>query len=366
MRYNWLSAIQQAILTMQTLNIIRPDDWHIHLRDNASLKLTVSLAERTFARVLAMPNLTPPLTTVHGVLDYRQRILAVATNQQFTPYFAVYFTTDLNASTLREAKECPWILGVKLYPQGATTHSDWGIDDINKQFENLSIMEELALPLLVHGEVTDNAIDIFDREARFIDTVLTPLQQRFPKLPIVLEHISTTEAVDWVQSMPAHIAATITVHHLAFNRNHLLAGGLRPDYYCLPILKQHQHQQKLQKAVMSKNQNKFFLGTDSAPHVQNKKYSACGCAGCFTSSIALPLLAELFAAHGALSLLESFTSINGARFYQLPINTERLHLIQSPWVVPQQYTTDDLTFTPLLAGQTLSWQCQSIEGQPNE
>ncbi len=347
---------------MQTLNIIRPDDWHIHLRDNTALKLTVSLAERTFARVLAMPNLTPPLTTVQSILNYRQRILAIAKNDHFTPYFAVYFTNDLNAATLREAKLCPWILGVKLYPQGATTHSDWGIDDINKQFANLAVMEELALPLLIHGEVTTNTIDIFDREARFIDTVLTPLQQRFPKLPMVLEHITTAEAVEWVQSMPAHIAATITAHHLAFNRNHLLAGGIRPDYYCLPILKRQHHQQKLQQAVMTKNQSQFFLGTDSAPHVQDKKYSACGCAGCFTSPIAIPLLAELFAANDALPLLETFTSINGARFYQLPLNTERVQLTQSPWVVPEQYTTNDTTFIPLLAGQTLSWQCHFIEG----
>lgn len=346
---------------MQTLNIIRPDDWHIHLRDNTALKLTVSLAERTFARVLAMPNLTPPLTTVQNILSYRQRILNIAQDNHFTPYFAVYFTKDLTANILREAKLCPWILGVKLYPQGATTHSDWGIDDIHKQFAHLAVMEELRLPLLIHGEVTTNTIDIFDREARFIDTVLMPLQQRFPQLPMVLEHITTAEAVDWIQSMPAHIAATITAHHLAFNRNHLLAGGLRPDYYCLPVLKRHHHQQKLQQAAMTKNQTQFFLGTDSAPHVQEKKYSACGCAGCFTSPIALPILAELFAAHDALPLLETFTSINGARFYQLPLNTERLELIQSPWVVPQQYTTHDLTFIPLLAGQTLSWQCHLQE-----
>ncbi len=349
---------------MQILNIIRPDDWHIHLRDDETLTLTVPLAEQTFTRVLAMPNLTPPLTTVQGILSYRERILAIAKNTHFTPYFSVYFTNNLTAATLHEAKLCPWILGVKLYPQGATTHSDWGINDITQHFDIVSVMEELALPLLVHGEVTDNTIDIFDREARFIESVLIPLQQRFPKLPIVLEHISTAEAVDWVHSMPAHIAATVTAHHLAFNRNHLLAGNLRPDYYCLPILKQQHHQQKLQQAVMAKNQSQFFLGTDSAPHSQQKKYSACGCAGCFTSPIALPLLAEVFSLHNALSSLEAFTSINGAHFYQLPLNTQRLCLTQSTWEVPQNYSAGGDAFIPLYAGQTLSWQCQPTAGQP--
>ncbi len=351
---------------MHSINIIQPDDWHIHLRDDRALEITVALAEQSFARVLAMPNLVPPLTTVPSILSYRSRILASAKNAHFNPYFALYFTGELNANTLREAKHCPWILGVKWYPQGATTHSDWGIQDIHQHFEHLALMEELALPLLIHGEVTDSTIDIFDREARFIGNILNPLQQRFPKLPIVLEHITTRQAVDWVKSMPAHIAATITVHHLAFNRNHLLAGGLRPDYYCLPILKQQDHQQALQEAVMTSGQTHFFLGTDSAPHVQDKKYSACGCAGCFTSPIALALLAELFYEHKALSLLETFSSINGARFYQLPLNQQQVHLIQKEWMVPHHYTVDGLTFIPLLAGQTLSWQCQSIKGINHE
>lgn len=346
---------------MQTLNIIQPDDWHSHLRDHATLNVTVSLAESVFARVLAMPNLTPPVTTVQNVLDYRDRILAVAKNEHFTPYFALYFTKDLNENILRQAKLCPWILGVKLYPQGATTHSDWGIKDIAQHYEQLALMEELALPLLIHGEVTTQTIDIYDREARFIDTILTPLQQRFPQLPMVLEHITTTEAVEWVQSMPPHIGATVTVHHLAFNRNHLLAGGIRPDYYCAPLLKRQHHQQKLQQAVMTPNQRQFFLGTDSAPHARDKKYTSCGCAGCFTTPIALPLLAELFAAHDALPLLETFTSINGARFYQLPLNTRRLQLTQDAWEVPQHYSTENNSFVPLLAGQKLSWQCHLEE-----
>lgn len=351
---------------MHSINITQPDDWHIHLRDGAALKMTVPLAERSFARVLAMPNLVPPLTTVQAILDYRLRILATSQNAHFIPYFALYFTDDLNISTLREATQCPWILGVKWYPQGATTHSDWGLKDIQQHFDNLALMEELALPLLIHGEVTDSSVDIFDRESRFIDTILKPLQQRFPKLPIVLEHITTTEAVEWVQSMPAHIAATITVHHLAFNRNHLLAGGVRPDYYCLPILKKDLHQQKLQQAAMRPGQSKFFLGTDSAPHVQDKKYAACGCAGCFTSPIALALLAELFAEHQALPLLEPFVSINGARFYQLPLNNRRIRLTQTNWVVPENYSVDGLSFIPLLAGQTLSWQAQPIEDNAHE
>ncbi|MBY0377371.1 MAG: dihydroorotase, partial [Gammaproteobacteria bacterium] len=323
-------------------------------------------AERSFERVLAMPNLVPPLTTVESILDYRSRILGARQSTHFTPYFALYFTSDLNTSTLKAAKDCPWILGVKWYPQGATTHSDWGVQDIQQHFKHLALMEELGLPLLIHGEVTDDHIDIFDRETRFIESILEPLQRRFPQLPIVLEHITTKEAVAWVESMPAHIAATITVHHLAFNRNHLLAGGLRPDYYCLPILKQQQHQQALQQAAMTPGQTHFFLGTDSAPHVQDKKYSACGCAGCFTSPIALALLAELFYQHNALSLLETFTSINGAHFYHLPVNTRQLGLVQKDWVVPANYTVEGLTFIPLLAGQTLSWQSQGIQDNTHE
>ncbi len=351
---------------MYSINIIQPDDWHIHLRDENTLKMTVPLAEAAFGRVLAMPNLTPPLTTVQSVLDYRSRILANTRNPHFTPYFALYFNEQLTADTLQEAKTCPWILGVKWYPRGATTHSDWGVEDISQHFEHLALMEELKLPLLIHGEVTDSTVDIFEREPRFIETVLMPLQQRFPKLPIVLEHITTLDAVQWIQNMPAHIAATVTAHHLAFNRNHLLAGGLKPDYYCLPVLKQAAHQYSLQQAVMTSGQTQFFLGTDSAPHTRDKKYNSCGCAGCFTTPVALALLAELFFENQALSLLEAFCSINGARFYQLPLNTQHLRLTQQDWVVPEHYQISGLTFVPLLAGQTLAWQYHIAENVHHE
>lgn len=343
---------------MQELIIRQPDDWHIHLRDGAALAHTVADASRYFGRAIVMPNLTPPVVSVDDALRYRDRILAQRPpGSTWRPLMTLYLTDNTTPAEIAAAGACEHIYAAKLYPAGATTNSDSGVTDPSRLGPVLAAMERHGLPLLVHGEVTDPAVDIFDREAVFIDTVLSGINRRFPALRIVLEHITTAEAVDFVRAAPATVAATITAHHLLFNRNHMLAGGIRPHYYCLPILKKSHHQQQLVAAATS-GSGKFFLGTDSAPHAVASKEAACGCAGCYTAHTALPLYAEAFERAGALARLESFASEFGPRFYGLPLNERRVRLVRQPWTVPRTLPLGDASVVPLLAGETLRWHAQ--------
>ncbi len=341
---------------MQELIIRQPDDWHIHLRDGAALAHTVADASRCFGRAIVMPNLTPPVVSVDDALRYRDRILAQRPEgSAWRPLMVLYLTDNTTPGDIAAAAGCEHVYAAKLYPAGATTNSDSGVTDLGGLDPVLAAMERHGLPLLVHGEVTADAVDIFDREAVFIDTVLSGVTRRFPALKIVLEHITTAEAVAFVREAPAQVGATITAHHLLFNRNHMLAGGIRPHYYCLPILKKNHHQRQLIEAATSGNE-KFFLGTDSAPHAVDRKEAACGCAGCYTAHAALPLYAEAFERAGALARLEAFASEFGPRFYGLPLNDARVRLVRQPWTVPPQLPLGDATVKPLLAGETLQWQ----------
>lgn len=346
------------------LTLPRPDDWHIHLRDGPALARTVPDAARQFARVLCMPNLLPPVLTTEQASAYRQRILAhVPTNTTFDPRPAfdprmvLYLTDKMASNEVRRAKASGIVNAVKLYPAGATTNSDAGVTDISKVYAVLAAMEEEGLVFCVHGEVTHSDIDIFDREKRFIDEVLQPLTQRFPSLKIVFEHITTKEAAEFVQAAGTTVAATITAHHLLFNRNHMLVGGIRPHYFCLPILKRREHQQALIAAAGS-GSAKFFLGTDSAPHAKSKKEAACGCAGSYTAPIALELYAQAFDDAGALDKLANFASGFGADFYGLPRHTETVTLRRSNTTVPTQLPYLDENIVPLCAGETLRWTRQ--------
>ena len=300
---------------MQTLKITRPDDWHIHLRDGEVLSHTVADASRYFGRVIVMPNLTPPVRNLAEANAYRQRIVQAlpATGHQLTPLMVLYLTDKTTVADIAEAAASDTVFAAKLYPAGATTNSDSGVTSIENLYPVLAAMEKHGLPLLVHGEVTDADIDIFDREARFIERHLTPIAANFPALKMVLEHITTADAAQFVSAASDNIAATITAHHLLYNRNHMLAGGIRPHYYCLPILKRNTHQQALISAATS-GSPKFFLGTDSAPHAKNRKETSCGCAGCYTAYAAIEMYAEAFDAAGALDKLEAFASFYGADF----------------------------------------------------
>ena len=339
----------------QTLTITRPDDWHIHLRDDDALSATVADAARYFGRAIVMPNLVPPVTTAAQALAYRDRILSARPSaSQFEPLMTLYLTDNTKAEEMQRAKAAG-VVACKLYPAGATTNSDSGVTDIEKIYPVLAAMEQAGLLLLVHGEVTDTNIDIFDREQVFIDRTLAPLSQAFPSLRIVLEHITTVQAVHFVESADDNIAATVTAHHLLFNRNHLLVGGIRPHYYCLPILKSNRHQQALIAAATSDNK-KFFLGTDSAPHVQTKKEIACGCAGCYTAHAALEMYAEVFDSAGALDKLEGFASFYGPDFYGLPRNTDTITLQKETWHAPQQLPLGDGVLIPLAADRPLQWR----------
>jgi dihydroorotase len=341
---------------MQTLTIIRPDDWHLHLRDGDALRAVLPDTARRVARALIMPHLKPPVTTVAQAAAYRERILtAVPPGATFTPLMTLYLTDKLPADEIERAQDSGCVHAVKLYPAGATTNSDAGVTDLKKCAATLARMEKLGMPLLVHGEVTDPAIDIFDREAVFIDTVLTPLLRDFPALKVVLEHITTQDGVAFVKSTGPNIAATITAHHLLLNRNAIFAGGVRPHHYCLPVLKREVHRQALVAAATSGNP-KFFLGTDSAPHAKSAKESACGCAGCYTAHAGIELYAEAFEAAGALDQLEGFASCFGADFYGLPRNTETLTLQRKAWAVPaQQALLEGDPLVPLRAGETIAW-----------
>lgn len=345
---------------MQSLTIDQPDDWHVHLRDGAALQRTVADASRYFGRAIVMPNLTPPIATVEQALSYRERILAwVPADRQWQALMTLYLTDSTRPQDIIDAHHCPHIFAAKLYPAGATTNSENGVTDLDALDPVLEAMEKVDLPLLVHGEVTDDAIDIFDREAAFIEQKLLPLTQRFPALRIVLEHITTEQAVHFVEQASEKVAATITAHHLLFNRNHMLAGGIRPHYYCLPILKKNQHQKALIRAATG-NSGHFFLGTDSAPHARNRKETDCGCAGCYTAPFAMELYAEVFDRADALHALEGFSSHYGPLFYGLPVNETRIGLYREDQTIPRTLMMGDEELTPLLAGQSLSWRAELL------
>ncbi len=341
---------------MSELHITRPDDWHVHLRDGAALAHTCADMARYFGRVIVMPNLTPPVTSVAAALAYRERILQAMAHlpRQFEPLMVLYLTDQTSAADIAAAAASEFVHAIKLYPAGATTNSEAGVARLEALYPTLEAMQKAGLPLLVHGEVTDADIDIFDREKVFIDRHLRPITERFPSLKLVLEHITTADAVEFVSAAPATVAATITAHHLLYNRNHLLAGGLRPHYYCLPILKRSVHQQALIKAATSGNP-KFFLGTDSAPHSTASKEASCGCAGCYTGHAAIELYAEAFDAAGALDRLEGFASIYGAAFYDLPRNSDQIVLRRSSWQVAPSLALGESSLTPLRAGENIHW-----------
>jgi len=345
------------------LTLTRPDDWHVHLRDGDALVHTCADMARYFQRVIVMPNLTPPATTVAAAGAYRQRILAAMAGlpRQFEPLMVLYLTDRTSAADIASAAASDFVHGVKLYPAGATTNSEAGVADLQSLYPTLAAMEEHGLPLLIHGEVTDNDIDIFDREKVFIDRHLVPIVETFPKLKLVLEHITTNDAVEFITAAANTVAATITAHHLLFNRNDMLVGGIRPHYFCLPILKRSFHQNALRDAAISANP-KFFLGTDSAPHTTANKENSCGCAGIYTAHAALEFYAEVFEEMGALDRLEDFASHFGADFYGLPRSTETITLKKQTWSVAATLPLGNDSLTPLRAGQQLSWQLVDTRG----
>jgi dihydroorotase len=338
------------------LTLIRPDDWHVHLRDGVVLADVVPHTAAQFARAIVMPNLKPPVVTTAMAAAYRDRILAaVPQGMKFEPLMTLYLTDNTPPDEIRRATESGFVKGVKLYPAGATTNSDAGVTDIQRCMGTLEVMQETGLPLLIHGEVTDHEVDVFDREAAFIDRILQPLRKSLPGLRVVFEHITTKDAVDYVRDADGEIAATITAHHLMYNRNAIFQGGIRPHYYCLPILKREVHRQALVDAATS-GSPRFFLGTDSAPHPKGLKEHACGCAGCYTALHAMELYAEVFEAVNALDKLEGFASLFGPDFYRLPRNTERVTLQKREWLIPDELTLGDTVLVPLDAGRKLGWK----------
>lgn len=339
-----------------TLTITRPDDWHLHLRDDAALNRTVIDTARQFGRAIIMPNLRPPVTSTQMAADYRQRILTVLPdNTDFEPLMTLYLTDNTPADEIETAVNSGIVKAVKLYPAGATTNSDAGVTDLKNCYRTLEFMQKLGMPLLVHGEVTDQDIDIFDREKRFIDDKLIPLLNDFPDLKVVFEHITTADAANFVSDAGANLAATITPHHLLYNRNDLLVGGIRPHYFCLPVLKRNTHQRALLTAATSGNP-KFFLGTDSAPHARHTKENSCGCAGIYSAHAAIEFYAEAFEAMDALDKLEGFASFYGADFYGLPRNQTQITLHKQSWQVPETLTFADSELVPLRAGEAINWQ----------
>lgn len=344
---------------MRELTILQPDDWHLHLRDGPALASVVHDAARRFARAIIMPNLTPPVTTVEAARAYRDRIFdalaASAANTRFEPLMTLYLTDHTPAEEIRKAKACGFVHAVKLYPAGATTHSNAGVTDIAKCMPAIEAMQETGLPLLVHGEVTDPSVDVFDREAAYIERTLQPLVQRFPGLKLSMEHITTRQAVAFVSTASENVVATITPQHLLYNRNALFQGGVRPHYYCLPILKREVHRQALLQAATSGNP-KFFLGTDSAPHETTSKETACGCAGCYTAYAGIELYAEAFDEVEALDRLEGFASRFGPAFYGLPENESRLTLVADAWRAPLEQPFGAGRITPLRAGEMHAWR----------
>lgn len=338
------------------ITLIQPDDWHLHLRDGAAMASVVAHSARQFGRAMVMPNLQPPVTTIAQALAYRTRILAARPEgTNFQPLMTLYLTEDLAPKEIRTAKHRGVVQAAKLYPAGATTHSEQGITRLATLYPVLEAMQEVDLPLLIHGETTDPDTDIFDRERRFLDESLSLLVRDFPGLRVVLEHITTADARDFVRTAPETLAATLTPHHLLYNRNALFAGGLRPHFYCLPVLKREHHRQALLEAATS-GDPKFFLGTDSAPHALGAKQSACGCAGIYSAHAALELYAEAFDQAGALDRLEGFASRHGADFYRLPYNTQTIRLRRETWTLPETYAFGAESLRPLRAGETLSWR----------
>ena len=341
-----------------TLTITRPDDWHLHLRDGEALKSVLPDTARQFARAIVMPNLKPPVVTVADAQAYRARILAaLPEGLVFEPLMTLYLTDNTSAAEIRAARQSGFVHAVKYYPAGATTNSDSGVTDMHKAYPAIAAMEEHGVPLLLHGEVTDPDVDVFDRESVFIDRYLTRLLKDFPQLKIVLEHITTKGAADFVAEAPAHVGATITAHHLLHNRNAMFKGGMRPHYFCLPVLKREIHRQALVAAAVSGNP-KFFLGTDSAPHAKNTKEASCGCAGIYTAHAAIEFYAEVFEGAGALNRLEAFASFHGADFYGLPRNTQKITLRHEAWTVPESLDMGGQALVPMRAGETVAWKLQ--------
>ena len=341
---------------MRRITIIRPDDWHLHLRDGGHLRAVLPDTARRFARAIVMPNLKPPVTTVKLALEYRGRILAaLPAGARFEPLMTLYLTDDTQPGEIAAARANGTVHAVKYYPAGATTHSDAGVTDIAKCGRALEAMEKHGLPLLVHGEVTDPAVDVFDRERVFVELVLAPLIERHAGLKVVLEQITTREAAEFVTAAPPRVAATITAHHLLLSRNALFTGGVRPHHYCLPVLKREAHRQALVRAAVSGNP-RFFLGTDSAPHARHTKEADCGCAGIYTAHAGIELYAEAFAAAGALDRLEGFASRHGAQFYGLPVNSDTITLVEEPWPVPADVPFGADRLVPLRAGEKVAWK----------
>ncbi len=340
---------------LSTLTLTRPDDWHLHVRDGAAMAAVVPATARQFARAIIMPNLKPPVTTTEQALAYRDRIrAAVPAGVSFEPLMTLYLTNNTPPDEIKRAKDAG-IVAVKLYPAGATTNSDAGVTDLRKTYSTLEAMQREGLLFLVHGEVTDSDVDVFDREKAFIDNKMIPLRRDFPELKIVFEHITTKEAAQYVAEADRFVASTITPQHLLYNRNAIFQGGIRPHYYCLPILKREEHRLALVQAATS-GSSKFFLGTDSAPHASQLKEHASGCAGCYTAPSALELYAEAFEAAGALDKLEAFASFYGPDFYNLPRNTTQVTLKREPWTVPESLPFGDAQIKPLRGGETLNWK----------
>ncbi|MFP4682865.1 MAG: dihydroorotase [Ectothiorhodospira sp.] len=342
--------------TIQELHIRRPDDWHLHVRDGEGLMCAVPHSARRFARAVIMPNLRPPVVDIEQAAAYRARILAaVPKGVHFDPLMTIYLTDHTSPDDIREVAESGFMLGAKLYPAGATTHSEAGVTDIRRLDPTLQAMQDLGVPLMVHGEVTGPEVDLFDREARFIEQILTPLVERFPALKVVLEHVTTSQAVEFVRRGPETLAATVTPQHILMNRNALFQGGIRPHHFCLPVLKREEHRAAILEAL-AEGHPRFFLGTDSAPHPRGAKESACGCAGIYSAPAAIELYAEAFEQAGALDRLEAFASENGPRFHGLAPNEDFITLRREPWTVPEDLPFGEDTVVPLRAGTDLAWR----------
>ncbi len=340
----------------RTITITRPDDWHLHLRDGAALNAVVADTAKQFGRAIVMPNLRPPVTTTALAAAYRDRIVqALPEGTDFKPLMTLYLTDKTSVEEVLKAKASGLVYGVKMYPAGATTNSDSGVTSIDNCANALATMQKAGLPLLVHAEVTDADVDVFDREKVFIDRHMKPLIDKYPNLKVVFEHITTKDAADFVATAGENVAATITVHHLLMNRNDMFKGGIRPHHYCLPILKREEHRLALVKAAIS-GSTKFFLGTDSAPHAKNTKEAMCGCAGMYTAHAAIELYAEVFESVNALDKLEGFASFYGADFYGLPRNADQVTLVKESWQVPESYPYDGDVLVPLRAGQIINWK----------
>lgn len=341
---------------MTTITIQRPDDWHLHLRDGAALKAVLPDTAKRFARAIVMPNLRPPVTTTALASAYRDRILSVLPDgMKFEPLMTLYLTDNTPPEEIVKAKASGFVHGVKMYPSGATTNSDSGVTSLEKCYQTIAAMQAHGMPLLVHAEVTDGNVDVFDREKVFIERHMRPLMQQFPELKVVFEHITTQDAVQFVQSQPANLAATITAHHLLMNRNAMFTGGIRPHHYCLPVLKREEHRVALVQAAIS-GSAKFFLGTDSAPHAKSAKEASCGCAGMYTAHAAIELYVEVFDEMNALDKLEGFASVFGAGFYGLPVNQDTITLQKQSWQVPENIPYDSDVLVPLRAGQSVAWR----------